>query len=147
MRSWIILAVVLLTLGSTGCVELAGLITGTPLDQNGGSPPDDNGEPPGDGTTTEVPQVTLAVSNSSPSANEEVALACRSVFGSAPATSFAFLPTGVLLDINTVAGTAVFLPSESVINTEFTFTCTGTNQAGTSVPSPAVTVIPIGSGL
>jgi len=147
MRSWIVLAMILLALGSSGCIELAALITGTSLDQNGGSPPNDNGNPPDDGTTPDVPQVTLVVSNSSPSANEEVALTCRSVFGSAPATSFAFQPTGVLIDISTSAGTAVFLPSESDAGTAFSFTCTGTNQAGPSDPSPAVTVIPVTGGL
>ena len=130
-----------------GCVEiLAALNGGFPVDGGGTNPPDGNGGSPGNGTDGYAPVVTLTVSNPNPTVNEEVLLRCSPAAGSNGGLTYAFRPAGLLVGINTVAGTGVFIPSEADVGTEFSFTCTGTNQAGTSDPSNRQVIIPTAGG-
>ena len=130
-----------------GCVEiLAALNGGFPQDGGGTSPPDGDGGSPGNGTNGNTPVVTLTVSNPNPTVNEEVLLRCSPAAGSNRGLTFAFQPAGLLVGINTSGGTAVFIPSEADVDTEFLFTCTGTNEAGTGEPSNTQVVIPTAAG-
>ena len=132
---------------STTCIEFQTVLSGVIADRNGGSPPSGTGtDPTGNGDTAQPPEVTMTVSNPNPSVNEEVLLTCRSASAIQPATSFAFQPAGLLFGVNSITGTAVFLPSEADIGTAFEFTCTGTNENGTGSSSTAIAVIPVGSG-
>ena len=130
-----------------GCVEILAALNGS-LPQNGGgtSPLDGDGGTPVDGPDGDLPVVTLTVSNPNPMINEEVLLRCSPAGGTGTGLTYAFQPAGLLVGINPGAGTAAFIPSEADAGTEFSFTCTAANEAGTSDPSNRQVIIPTGSG-
>lgn len=145
MKRMAIFALILSLGMSTACIELAQIISGVIVDQNGGPPPSGGGSNSnGDSNSALVPEVVLSVSNLSPLVNEEVVLTCRSADVAQPATSFAFQPASVLFGVNSIAGTASFIPSEVDVGTTFRFTCTGTNEHGIGPISTAALVIPVG---
>ncbi len=93
-----------------------------------------NGEP-GDGVPDEgVPLVSLSVSNPSPQVNEDVILTCTAEGGNSGLT-FGFQPAIGRLFVNDRTGVATFTVAESDVGQAFSFTCTGTNDQGTSEPS------------
>ena len=134
---------VLAVLMAAGCIELQQALRPTePYPPGDGSPPVEP-EPPVNGQTPpEVPAVTLAVSNPAPIVGEEVLLTCRLVEGDSDGATFHFQPPDSRLLVNQEAGTARLIVDQSDIGTEFTFTCTATNEEGTSEPSSAQTFIP-----
>ena len=125
-----------MTVFVSGCIEIQAILSGIADTRDGGtSPSDGGGMTPGDGTDDSgsadvLPEVTLTVSNSNPSINEEVSLICRSDDPAQAVSSFAFLPVIDLISINSFQGTAIFIPSAGDAGTEFNFTCTGTNEGG-----------------
>ena len=130
-----------------GCVEILAALNGS-LPQNGGgtSPLDGDGGTPGDGLDGDRPVVTLTISNPNPMINEEVLLRCSPAGGTGAGLTYAFQPAGLLVGVNPGAGTAAFIPSEADGGTEFRFTCTGTNEAGTGDPSNVQVIIPTTAG-
>ena len=78
--------------------------------------------------------------------NEEVLLRYTLTTGTPAGLSYALEPTGFLVGVNPVSGTAAFIPSAPDVGTEFRFTCTATSNAGTSEPSNAQVVIPLSAG-
>lgn len=100
---------------------------------NGG---DDGGnDEPGDGVPEEgVPVVSLSASNPTPQVNEDVILTCTADGGNSGLT-FDFQPTIGRLFVNDRTGVATFTVDESDVGQAFSFTCTGTNDQGTSEPS------------
>ena len=120
-----------------GCVPVELLPNGS----NGGgdSIPDDGG---GSVPDQVVPRVVLTVSNPTPHVNEEVLLSCTVLAGASPATTFAFQPTDGRLLAGSSSGTATFLVGESDIGVAHAYTCTATNEAGTSEPSNVQTIFP-----
>lgn len=130
-----------------GCIEIFAALYGRlPGNGGGGGPTDGNGIPPGNGQDGETPVVTLTVSNPNPMINEEVLLRCSSTGGTGTGLTYAFQPAGPLVGINPGAGTAAFIPSEADVGTEFSFTCSATNEAGTSEPSEPRVIIPTTAG-
>jgi len=104
-------------------------------DDDGAGPVDDDGE--------NRPSVTLEVSNPTPQLNEEVVFTCSLASASgAGETLFEFQPENGRLAIDADRGTAVFIVQESDIGVAFTFTCTATNDNGTSEPSNPRIIIP-----
>ena len=98
-----------------------------------------NGEPvggdPDEGVSDEaVPVVSLSVSNPTPQVNEDVILTCTADGGNNGLT-FDFQPAIGRLFVNDRTGVATFTVDESDVGQTFSFTCTGTNDQGTSEPS------------
>ena len=89
----------------------------------------DNGEP-----AEVVPVVSLSVSNPTPQVNEDVILTCTADGGNNGLT-FDFQPAIGRLFVNDRTGIATFTVDESDVGQAFSFTCTGTNDQGTSEPS------------
>ncbi len=129
-----------------GCVELATLIGGAGAtdggSSSGGSFGGGGGAPPIlDGGDT-VPVVRLTVSNTVPQVSEEVILTCERVSGSTAGIVFAFQTTFDRLDAPQGQSEASFVVDQSDIGRELMFTCTATNEAGTSQPSASSSVFP-----
>ena len=145
MKSSLMIAMLFMAVFASGCVEIQALISGEGATDGGSLPPDGGGSTPGDGdSANEPPEVTLPVSNPTPTTNEEVLLICRAADSTQAVTSFAFQPTIDLIGVNAFQGTATFIPSAADAGTAFNFTCTGTNESGTGGPSPPQLVIPVG---
>ena len=122
-----------------GCVELGPVNGGRPGSGNGLSPPDDNGaEPPDDEVNLSV---TLRVSNPTPRANEQVTLTCMLTDGRAENVTFNFQPADGRLVVDPAAGTASFIVQESDVGVALIYTCTASDQNGTSEPSNSQTII------
>lgn len=127
---------------AAGCIELQNA-----LQPKEPSPPGDGSTPvepdvPTDGDTpSEVPVVILTVSNPTPVVGEEVLLTCSLVGGDPSEVTFDFQPSSSRVVVNRQAGTARLIVDLSDAGTAFTFTCTATNQAGTSEPSNPQTII------
>lgn len=113
-----------------------------------------------------VPAVRLQVSNPSPQVNDEVTLTCTVVRGDTAGVTYgfqsvdiphrvarharfkshpAYLPDGRLF-VNHATGTATFIVEESDVGVAFNFTCTATNEAGTSRPSNQQVIIAASCG-
>lgn len=150
MKSSLLIAMLCMAVFVSGCVEIQAILSGIADTSDGGnSPSDGGGITPGDGTdgngsADALPVVTLTVSNSSPTINEEVLLTCRSDDPAQPVSIFAFQPAIDLIGINSLQGTAAFIPSAADVSTAFQFTCTGTNSFGTGEPSAPQLIIPVG---
>ncbi len=131
---------------SGGCVEIAFLLSGaSSTDTDGGGLFDtDGGNSSGGGNGGVLPTVRLTASNTSPTAQEEVLLACTLTSGDATGVTFAFSPNDGRLAVDPQRGTASFIVSETDVNQAFTFTCSATNEAGTGASSNRVVVIPTG---
>ncbi len=126
---------------TSGCIDLQ-LALQEVLDGHfGGRPPTNGDEEPDDPAQGDVPVVRLGLSNSSPQVNEEVRLTCSVVGGDAGAVLFGFQPANGRLFINRVSGTASYIVEETDIAVAFAFTCTATNEAGTSRPSNEQVII------
>lgn len=97
-----------------------------------------NGEDGGNGGNGEpadgVPVVSLSVSNPTPQVNEDVILICIADGGNTGLT-FDFQPAIGRLFVNDRTGVATLTVTESDVGQTFSFTCTGTNDQGTSEPS------------
>ncbi|MCH7839306.1 MAG: immunoglobulin domain-containing protein [Planctomycetes bacterium] len=93
-----------------------------------------NGEPVGGVPDEGVPVVSLSVSNPTPQVNEDVILTCTADGGNNGLT-FDFQPAIGRLFVNDRTGIATFTVEESDVGQAFSFTCTGTNDQGTSEPS------------
>ncbi len=104
--------------------------------------PPDGGNGNGDTPEPTAPQVVFTVSNPNPQINEEVLLTCSVVAGEGAGTTFDFQPSNGRLFAGAVAGTAAFLVEASDIGVAFTYTCTATNEHGTSESSNAQTILP-----
>ena len=165
MRNATLGVLALAVVTTSGCVELAALLTGdlvrvapgsdasaNPSGQNpanGTEPPDaDDGTPTGGGDVNQSdrPTVRLSVSNPSPLPNEEVQLRCTLQSGSTDGLIFAFQPTTARLTVDRQQGTASFVVDQSEVGIETTFTCTATNSAGTSPVSNPATIIAVDPG-
>jgi len=128
---------ILLILGATGlgtgCAGIQAILQDILAPSNG------NGD--GSGTLT----ARLTVSNPTPQLNEEVVLRCSVVGDVAEVVTFEFQPDDPRLAVNSTAGTASFVIQESdVTGAGFSFTCTAESDAGMSLPSNAVIIIPTG---
>jgi hypothetical protein len=104
---------------------------------NGGDDPD--GDTPDDADT--VPQVRLTVSNVSPQPGEELQLTCDVTSGSSAGVTFEFAPEPAGMVVDDQAGTAYLLIEDIDVGIAYSFTCTGTNSAGTGPASDAVLVV------
>jgi hypothetical protein len=119
---------------ATGCIELRAALQGA-LDGTGrdGAPINDSGdEPPDDDAVGDVPAVMLIVSNPTPVINEEVLLSCLVTNDVSGPVSFDFQPASGRLFIDPQRGTASFFVEQSDLGATFVFTCTATNENGTS---------------
>ncbi|RME39202.1 MAG: hypothetical protein D6788_05940 [Planctomycetota bacterium] len=131
-----------------GCLEVQQLLTGTTRPPGGGAPPTDNADGGGSGDAGAgggdviTPQVVLDVSNPAPQLNEELQLVCRVVNNAGGMIRFEFQPDDGRLVVDHEAGTAVLVIEPSDIGQTFDFTCTASNEAGTSNPSNVQTVAP-----
>jgi hypothetical protein len=107
---------------------------------------DDSGDNDGNDTDGSViPTVTLSVTNPTPQLNEEVILRCSLVGNVDGLVTFDFQPDDPRLVVNQTAGTGSFVIQEIDIGgAGFAFTCTATTNAGTSLPSNQVVIIPTG---
>lgn len=148
-RNITILAIAWLTaLGCAagGCVEIAFILTGGSGSgaDGGGSTGSLGNDLPVGGNSDGVPVARLTASNTSPSAQEEVFLACTRIAGDATGITFTFAPNDGRLFVDRRQGTASFIVSESDVSQEFVFTCTATNDVGTGGPSNSVVIIPTG---
>ncbi len=123
---------VLLALGA-GCIELQLALQGVvPGSIDGRPPTTDRDAEPDDRPEGNIPVVRLDVSNPSPQVNEEVVLTCSVVGGDAAGVRFDFQPADDRLFVNRTRGTASFIVEETDISVSFAFTCTATNETGTS---------------
>lgn len=93
-----------------------------------------NGEPAGGDPDEGVPVVSLSVSNPTPQVNEDVILTCTADGGNS-GLRFDFQPAIGRLVVNDRTGVATLTVDESDVGQTFSFTCTGTNDQGTSEPS------------
>ncbi len=138
----VMLVAVIVTLAG-GCIDLQLALQGAIQDLAGEPPPTDGqnegSEPSVDGS---VPAVTLRVSNPSPQLNEEVLLTCSIISGDTAGVTFDFQPADGRLFVDHQAGTATFIVEQADSGAAFTFTCTATNQNGTSEPSDEQVIIP-----
>jgi hypothetical protein len=122
-------------LGLTGgCVGFGvpGPIDGTP-------PPGGNGPDAGDDGAALA--VTLLVSNPAPRPNEQVNLTCSLVDGGGANVTFNFQPEDGRLVVDPDAGTASFIVQESDVGSALTYTCTASDENGTSEPSNSQIII------
>lgn len=125
-----------------GCIELQAALQGVLPGPAGPGTPSTNGDDePDDQPGGSVPTVRLQVSNPSPQVNEEVILTCSVVSADAAGVTYAFQPADGRLFVNRARGTATFIVEESDVEVAFTFTCTATNEAGTSQPSNQLLII------
>ena len=83
----------------------------------------------------------LEVSNPTPQVNEEVILTCLVVNGDSGGVTYAFQPANGRLFVDNAAGRATFIVEAADVGVAFTFTCTATNEAGTSQPSNQLLII------
>ena len=121
---------------TSGCIDLQLALQEVLHGPFGGRPPTTNGDDePDDQAQGDIPVVRLDLSNSSPQVNEEVRLTCSVVGGDAGGVVFDFQPANGRLFINRASGTASFIVEETDVGVEFAFTCTATNETGTSGPS------------
>ena len=128
---------------AAGCIELQdALLSGGGRSSDGGlwpSGPDDSGN--GNGPSG-VPVVALGVSNPNPLVGEEVLLTCSLVAGDPTGVTFAFHPVHPRLLVNPQAGTAELIIEQPDVGSELAFTCTASNETGTSEPSNEELIIP-----
>jgi hypothetical protein len=141
---FLVFSVLMLALASVpACIELQLLLSGQyPQNGDGGSDNDNasNGNDNG-GDEDPIPRVRLSVSNPAPQPNEEVNLTCEITAGDESNATFAFQPQAGQLIVNATAGTASFIVNEVDIGASLSFTCTATNEHGTSPPSNSVLII------
>ena len=128
---------------SGGCIDLQLALQNAIQESTDGSlpPNDDQNEPDGPGDS-DIPVVTLSVSNPAPQLNEEVLLMCSLVGGDADAVTFDFQPDYGRLIVDRRRGTATLIIDPTDIGSTLEFTCTATNEAGTSEPSNEQVIIP-----
>ena len=110
-----------------GCIELA-------------LAPQINGGP-----DVDLPVVELSVPNSTPVLAQLVVLTCTRDGGKVAGTIYDFQDRGSfsgLLAVDEVGGTASFTVEQSDLGVGLVFTCTATDENGTSVPSREVLVFP-----
>lgn len=141
-----------LLLASAGCIEIQRLLQGNDTDTGGngipgtGGPGDDANINDGGGGASAPPTVRITASSPAPFLNEQVTLRCTVVDdGGDPDVTFAFEPDIGRILVDSQAGTAVLIVDEVDLGSEFRFTCSGTNDAGTGPSSSPVSVIPIES--
>lgn len=122
-----------LRLFAVGFVELV-LVAGCglPVSNNDGTDP----------MTGDIPVVRLTLSNPTPQVNEEVILQCEIVTGGSPGVTFDFQPNDGRLFVDRATGTATFIVEGSDIGVAFSFTCSATNNVGTSEPSNELVIVP-----
>ncbi len=115
---------------------IAGLLLASgcalPIPRNGGTDP----------AAGDVPVVRLTLSNPSPQVGEEVILRCEVVTGGSLGTTFAFQPDEGRLFVDRATGSASFIVEGSDIGVAFSFTCSATDDTGTSEPSNEQVIIP-----
>lgn len=123
----------------TAAVSIAGcgLLTGGGTSGGNG----DGAQPGGDGADG-VPVVRLSISNPNPGLGEEVVLACSVQSGGSDNTVFAFQPADGRLIVNTRTGRAIFIVEATDLAVVIGFTCTATNENGTSQRSNRQEMIP-----
>ncbi|HNQ23063.1 MAG TPA: hypothetical protein PKK06_08215 [Phycisphaerae bacterium] len=115
----------------------------------GGSTPDGNGAGDGDssGESPDEPatvRVVLTVTNPHPLPGDQITLRCTVTDGTSAGVTFDFAPRTGRLVIDRTRGTASFIVDQSDVGVTFSFTCSGTNEAGTGPTSAPVLVIPVG---
>ncbi len=140
-----LLTVLVLAVPLGGCVELARLLADLPASGPGGGNTNTNDATPpaNDNTSGTVPTVTLSLSDSVPQVSWEVELQCSVISGDSAGVLFHFEPDDRLIDINAVNGTAVFIVDEGDVGVQLTFTCSGTNSAGTGPASTPRSMFPL----
>ena len=106
---------------------------------SGGSGGDDGGS--NGGGDTGLPVVTLGVSNPTPQVGEEVLLTCMIVAGGVGDVIFDFQPAGGRLLVDSRSGSASFIVEMTDVGQALTFTCTATDQLGTSEPARSEVII------
>ena len=147
MTALCLLTVLVLAVSLGGCVELAGLLADLPASGPGGGNTNGNANdatpPANDNSSGTVPTVTLSLSDSVPQVSWEVELQCSIISGDSAGVLFSFEPDDRLIDINAVNGTAVFIVDEGDVGAQLTFTCSGTNSAGTGPASTPRSMFPM----
>ncbi len=127
-----------------GCIEFGEGLFGPAPNPDG--PPrfgDDFITPGGnDQPATDAPRVRLDVSNPSPALDETVELRCMVVDADSDGVTFAFQPDDGRLLADAQAGVASFIVDASDISIGISYTCTGTNEFGTSAASDPVLILP-----
>lgn len=134
--------VLLLPLGLAGGCFDVGPGGPRPGGDDGTTAPDagdgDTGEPP-DGEVT-PPTVRLTASNVTPQPNEELQLVCEVTAGSSAGVSFDFAPDLGRLIVDRQRGTAGLVIQDVDVGIAYSFTCMGTNSAGTGPASNTIVV-------
>jgi len=140
-----LLTVLALLVPLGGCVEFAGLLADLPASGSTGGNTNTNDAPPpaNDNTNGTVPTVTLSLSESVPQVSWEVTLQCSVIGGDSTGVLFSFEPDDRLIDVNAANGTAVFIVDEGDVGAQLTFTCSGTNSAGTGPASTPRSMFPL----
>ncbi len=131
---------------TTGCIELQEALQGALIEVlAGGAPglPTDGDAPSDDPDAADsILVVTLSVSNPTPQLNEQVQLRCTAAGGDTSDVTFDFQPSAELVSIDRDAGTASLIIDAADLGTGLSFTCTGTNAAGTSARSSTQVILP-----
>ena len=133
--------VTLLWLGlSVGCFDTS---PGGPRPGGDGGQTTPDGGDDGDSPDGEVqpPSVRLTASNLTPQPGEELQLRCEVTAGASAGVTFDFAPDLAGFVLNRQAGTASLVIEDIDVGIAYSFTCTGTNTAGTGPASDAVVVI------
>lgn len=135
------LAALALALPPAGCIELQYYLGGIVPGGDGPGITNDNGEPSDNDNVTTDLRVNLAASNLAPTVNEELQLTCTVIEGDPLGVTYAFLPELGRLVVDGNAGTASLVITEADIGVSYEFTCTATDEDGTSPPSNSVIVV------
>lgn len=129
-RSLLMAFLLILSVLTGGCAALLDALSGTG---------DNGGDLDSDGT---VPVVMLSVSNPTPQVSEQVMLTCSTIYGDQAGVTFDFQPADGRLIVNRTAGTALLIVAEYDAGAAFAYTCTATNEYGTSRPSNEQVIVP-----